>query len=184
MTVTVEPVGDLPFVSIESVQGLSGSTANMYWSVVDVDGAVNTQANVSVDGVIVAVNHSCLSSGTGAYQCVTLLPVPADTSTSLYVELEIYDAELDRSVIASKVVDLSSVGDDGNETSAGEDIEGSGAMAVVAGIGLLLLLVGTGAVLVSRSRKATTESSASSMISEEPPASSGTGLLARAKQLK
>ena len=50
MTVTVEPVGDLPFVSIESVQGLSGSTANMYWSVVDVDGEVNTQANVSVDG--------------------------------------------------------------------------------------------------------------------------------------
>ena len=184
MTVTVEPVGDLPFVSIESVQGLSGSTANMYWSVVDVDGEVNTQANVSVDGVIVAVNHSCLSSGTGAYQCVTLLPVPADTSTSLYVELEIYDVELDRSVIANKVVDLSSVGDGGNETSAGEDIGGSGSMAVVAGIGMLLLLVGTGAVLVSRSRKAATESSAPSAISDEPPASSGTGLLARAKQLK
>ena len=184
MTVTVEPVGDLPFVSIESVQGLSGSTANMYWSVVDVDGEVNTQANVSVDGVIVAVNHSCLSSGTGAYQCVTLLPVPADTSTSLYVELEIYDVELDRSVIANKVVDLSSVGDGGNETSAGEDIGGSGSMAVVAGIGMLLLLVGTGTVLVSRSRKAATESSAPSAISDEPPASSGTGLLARAKQLK
>jgi hypothetical protein len=184
MTVAVEPVGDLPFASIESVQGLSGSTANMYWSVVDVDGAVNTQANVSVDGVSVAVNHSCLSSGTGAYQCVTLLPVPADTSTSLYVELEIYDAELDRSVIASKVVDLSSVDDGGNDTSAGEDIEGSGVMAVVAGIGMLLLLIGIGAVLVSRSRKGATESTLPSDMLVEPPASSGTGLLARAEQLK
>ena len=113
---------------------------------------------------------------------MTLLPVPADTSTSLYVELEIYDVELDRSVIASKVVDLSSVGDGGSETTAGEDIKGSGAMAVVAGLGMLLLLVGTGAVLVGRSRKAASEST--EMVSEEPPASSGTGLLARAKQLK
>ena len=185
MTVTVEPVGDLPFVSIESVQGLSGSTANMYWSVVDVDGAVNTQANVSVDGVAVMVNHSCLSSGTGAYQCVTLLPVTGDTSTSLYVELEIYDGELDRSVIANKVVDLSSVGNDQNETATGEDIEGSGSLAIVAGIGALLLLVGAGAILLGRSRQGATEPSVAPTVNpDEPPASSGTGLLARAKQLK
>ena len=110
MTVTVEAMGDLPFVSIESVQGLSGSTANMYWSVVDVDQTVDTQANVAVDGVVVDVNHSCLNSGAGAFQCDTLLPVPADSSTSFFIELEIYDAGLDRSVIANKVVDPSVIG--------------------------------------------------------------------------
>ena len=98
------------------------------------------------------------------------------------MELEIYDGELDRSVIASKVVDLSSVGDEENETGAGDGIEGSGAMAVAAGIGVLLLLVGTVAVFLARSRKAAPESI--ELVAEEPSASSGTGLLARAEQLK
>ena len=76
LNITVEPVGDLPFVSIESVQGMSGSTANMYWSVLDVDGTVNTAANVSVDGARVVVNHSCLSSGTGPTSASRCCPCP------------------------------------------------------------------------------------------------------------
>ena len=184
MTVTVEAMGDLPFVSIESVQGLSGSTANMYWSVVDVDQTVDTQANVTVDGVVVDVNHSCLNSGAGAFQCVTLLPVPADPSTSFFIELEIYDAGLDRSVIASKVVDPSVIGTDQNETSTSEDVEGTGSVVVIAGFGTALVLVGVVGFMVARSRKAAAQQASMPAPSEEAPAPRGTGLLARAEQLK
>lgn len=184
MTVTVEAMGDLPFVSIESVQGLSGSTANMYWSVVDVDQTVDTQANVTVDGVVVDVNHSCLNSGAGAFQCVTLLPVPADSSTSFFIELEIYDAGLDRSVIASKVVDPSVIGTDQNETSTSEDVEGTGSVVVIAGFGTALVLVGVVGFMIARSRKEAAQEATTPVPSEEAPAPTGTGLLARAEQLK
>ena len=185
-TLTVEPVGDLPFVSIESVQSLGGSTANMYWSVVDVDGAVNTEANVSVDNVPVVVNHSCLSSSSGMYQCVTMLPVSETSSTSFYIQLEIYDAELDRSVIATKVFDpaANSSINDGSEEEVQGDGEGlSPVFLVGAVVGLLLL--GAGGVLMLRGRDGSGVSALPATNEPEPPEhTGGTGLLARAERLK
>ena len=183
LNITVEPVGDLPFVSIESVQGMSGSTANMYWSVLDVDGTVNTAANVSVDGARVVVNHSCLSSGTGAYQCVTLLPMSSNPSTSLYLELELFDEELGRSVIASKVVELAAPSDEENQTAPGNGAGGATATLTAAAMGGVLIIGVLVVVVLVRSRSPG-GADASSAAVEEVPEPSGGGLLARAEQLK
>ena len=161
---------------------MSGSTANMYWSVLDVDGAVNTAANVSVDGARVVVNHSCLSSGTGAYQCVTLLPMSSNPSTSLYLELELFDEELGRSVIASKVVELAAPSDEENQTAPGNGASGATATLTAAAMGGVLI-IGVLVVVLYRLRSPT-GTDASTVAVEEAPEPSGGGLLARAEQLK
>ena len=185
-TLTVLPVADLPFVSIDSVQSLGGSTANMYWSVADVDGVVSTDANVSVDNVKVAVNHSCLSSSAGVYQCVTLLPINAASSTSQYIELEIYDAALERSVVATTVFDPSLA----NETTSdqndagGDDAGGlNGGLLVGAAFGLLAVLAGAVAMFL-RTRSDDAAQPAPPAIDVDEPETESGGLLARANRLK
>ena len=189
LSLTIAAVGDLPFVAIESVQGMSGSTANMYWSVADVDGSVNTEASVSVDGTVVEVSHSCLSSSNGVYQCVTLLPFSPGSATSVYIELEVYDDELERSVIASKVFDPLSDNSSNNQQSESEEDDAEGALAlIVAAGGFVLFLLAGAAFVFFRSRgEDDVESSLASPRAVEPStqeSTQGSGLLARAERLK
>ena len=189
LSLTIAAVGDLPFVAIESVQGMSGSTANMYWSVADVDGSVNTEASVSVDGTVVEVSHSCLSSSNGVYQCVTLLPFSPGSATSVYIELEVYDDELERSVIASKVFDPLSDNSSNNQQSESEEDDAEGALTLIAGAGgfVLVLLAGAAFVFFRSRGEDDVESSLSSPRAVEPStqeSTQGSGLLARAERLK
>ena len=189
LSLTIAAVGDLPFVAIESVQGMSGSTANMYWSVADVDGSVNTEASVSVDGTVVEVSHSCLSSSNGVYQCVTLLPFSPGSATSVYIELEVYDDELERSVIASKVFDPLSDNSSNNQQSESEEDDAEGALTLIVGAGgfVLVLLAGAAFVFFRSRGEDDVESSLSSPRAVEPStqeSTQGSGLLARAERLK
>ena len=189
LSLTIAAVGDLPFVAIESVQGMSGSTANMYWSVADVDGSVNTEASVSVDGTVVEVSHSCLSSSNGVYQCVTLLPFSPGSATSVYIELEVYDDELERSVIASKVFDPSSDNSSNNQQSESEEDDAEGALTLIVGAGgfVLVLLAGAAFVFFRSRGEDDVESSLASPRAVEPStqeSTQGSGLLARAERLK
>ena len=188
ISLTVEPVPDLPFVAIDSVQGLGGSTANMYWSVTDVDGVVNTDATVSVDNAVVDVNHSCLSSTSGVYQCVTLLPISDDSSTSKTIKLEVYDDELQRSVVSTFVFDptLGNTTNDGQGETVGDESSGAtGALLVGAGLALLAVLV-VAVVMFSRSRGPRTSERGVSTApeTEQPTERSSGGLLERANRLK
>ena len=189
LSLTIAAVGDLPFVAIESVQGMSGSTANMYWSVADVDGSVNTEASVSVDGTVVEVSHSCLSSSNGVYQCVTLLPFSPGSATSVYIELEVYDDELERSVIASKVFDPLSDNSSNNQQSESEEDDAEGALTLIVGAGgfVLVLLAGAAFVFFRSRGEDDVESSLASPHAVEPSTQESTqssGLLARAERLK
>ena len=189
LSLTIAAVGDLPFVAIESVQGMSGSTANMYWSVADVDGSVNTEASVSVDGTVVEVSHSCLSSSNGVYQCVTLLPFSPGSATSVYIELEVYDDELERSVIASKVFDPLSDNSSNNQQSESEEDNAEGALTLIVGAGgfVLVLLAGAAFVFFRSRGEDDVESSLASQRAVEPStqeSTQGSGLLARAERLK
>ena len=189
LSLTIAAVGDLPFVAIESVQGMSGSTANMYWSVADVDGSVNTEASVSVDGTVVEVSHSCLSSSNGVYQCVTLLPFSPGSATSVYIELEVYDDELERSVIASKVFDPLSDNSSNNQQSESEEDDAEGALTLIVGAGgfVLVLLAGAAFVFFRSRGEDDVESSLASPHAVEPStqeSTQGSGLLARAERLK
>ena len=86
----------------------------------DVDGSVNTEASVSVDGTVVEVSHSCLSSSNGVYQCHTAA-ASLGSATSVYIELEVYDDELERSVVASKVFDPLSDNSSNNQQSESDE---------------------------------------------------------------
>ncbi len=189
LSLIISAVGDLPFVAIDSVQGMSGSSANMYWSVTDVDGEVNTEALLAVDGQNVDVSHSCLSSSSGVYQCVTLLPLPSESTSSIYIELEVYDDELERSVIATKVFEpTSDNGDGGEQDDSSEDSTDGGLTLVVGAGGFVLVVLAGGAFVLMRSRG--TDEVGPSSVSEAEDASvvedsnKGSGLLARAERLK
>ena len=187
-SLTVEPVADLPFVNIDSVQSLGGSTANMYWSVADVDGIVSTEANVSLNNVNVPVNHSCLSSRAGVYQCVTLLPISADASTSVFIEVEIYDVELDRSVVATNMFDPSQTNaSNTGQSGAGQDDTSGSSGALLAGLGLGVLAVLAGAVILFVRGRNSEAVDAMPPAMEDVAEASETGeggLLARANRLK
>ena len=120
------------------------------------------------------------------YQCVTMLPVSETSSTSFYIQLEIYDAELDRSVIATKVFDpvANSSIDDGSEDEVQGDGEGLSRVVLVGAV-VSLVLLGAGAVLMLRGRDGSGVSAPSATNEPEPAEQTGgTGLLARAERLK
>ena len=63
---TVSPVGDLPFLSISTIERISGgSSATIQWTILDVDGIANTNAEVLIDGAVVPTNHSCIETVPG-----------------------------------------------------------------------------------------------------------------------
>ena len=183
--VDVRPVGDAPVVGITSIERNEGSdTATMQWTVLDVDGEANTDGQVLIDGNEVSSNHSCLESTPGAYQCVTLIPLGATSNTSLYVQLVIHDMELDRNVIADKVIDPSQGGQTAQPSSEADDAAGAVVVWVQT---ILVLVIIVGSMLAGWlmwSSKQTAEASVTQASTEEEPQASGGGLLARAERLK
>lgn len=184
-TLNVLPVGDLPFLSISSVEPNTGSaTATVQWAILDVDGTSSTDAEVSINGAVVASNHSCLENTPGAFQCVTLVPLPENLNTSASFKLKLTDGELERSVIAEFVLDLTTNdGEDAEPSSASTSgLSGSMVAAVAMSVvaGLLLMLVVRRRLTVPSNEVGQTE--ALSVASDE--VSSAGGLLARANRLK
>ena len=122
---------------------------NMHWTVADVDGAVNTEAVITVDGMIVDVNHSCLSGGSGAYHCLSQLPLPTTGSSTVLIELEVYDEELQRSVVANIVYEPTTSNQTSDEPQNAQQDESSNLnIAILAGIGALVLLAVAVLVLI------------------------------------
>ncbi len=184
--VVVNPVGDLPFVVISSIQRLDGgSTATMQWSVLDVDGVANTDAEVFVDAIPVAVNHSCLENTPGAFQCVTLLPLGDLTNTSLYIQIKITDTELERSVVADYVFDPNEAQQ--NQTTTTPQTEdtllGQNGMLLL-GLTAVVLLAVLGWVWRNASTARPAPGRATPTAEAEEVEEKGGGLLARAQRLK
>ena len=160
----------------------------MEWVVSDGDGDANSDGLVFIDGVQVDVTHSCLSSAEGVYQCVTLVPLAPTTNDSYTVELEVADAELNRTVVASYTLPAGLEADEENEVALGEDSGSSvGDVGLLLGVLVLAVLVGLGALMRSGSKP--DDASGVSVADdadggESGGASSGGGLLARAERLR
>ena len=189
LSLTVVGQPDLPVVSFNKVQRLGGlSSASMEWVVSDGDGEANSDGLVFIDGVQVDVTHSCLSSVEGVYQCVTLVPLAATTNDSYTVELEVADAELNRTVVASYTLPAGLEADEENEVALGDDSGSSvGDVGLLLGVLVLAVLVGLGALMRSGSKPddAPDVSVADDADGgESEGASSGGGLLARAERLR
>ena len=189
LSLEVLPVPDAAILAIRSVQREAGqSTATMQWEVIDVDGEVNTDAILFIDGVSTNVSHSCLPSPGGVYQCVSLIPLPAATNASVFIELKIFDDVLNRTVVAQYTLGVNDVVEENPEVDAAE---GEGGLSVRDT--LVLLVVLAGAVVLglytSRSKRTSIDEvdvghgAADEPQDDEPKRGSG-GLLARAEQLK
>ena len=181
----VLPVPDLPFLSISNIQALEGgSTATMQWSVGDVDGAVNTDAEVVVDNQTVSVDHSCLNSTSTVFQCVSLIPLPA-TDEVVLVEVKVSDDELNRTVITRYLFDGSQASLVNDETSSKDDgsLVNIGAALVV--LLLLFSVLGGGAFVYWRSSDDESDFVVEQEIEDGPDGDEPSGgLLARVARLK
>jgi hypothetical protein len=153
LTITVTPVGDLPFATVTSIQRVTDSnTATMQWSVSDVDGVLNTNATVFLGEQEVDVSHSCLNEGTSTAQCVTLIPISSDVGDIVMVKLKVHDDELDRDVVATYALDLTTSTADTNsedEESTGSSINLQTSLLTA---GVLLAILASLLVYAVRSR--------------------------------
>lgn len=179
----VLPVGDLPFISITNVQRNAGSpTATVQWSILDVDGTASTNAEFFVSENLVASNHSCLENTPGSFQCVTLVPLPLEVNTSVSLKLKLTDEELDRSVIAESVLDLTTPPSSNTEVTTESDGASSTVMLIAGGLGLVVVLL-LALVVRRRGGGSATEVPVAAASAEDERATGG-GLLARANRLK
>ena len=191
-TITVQPVGDLPFASITSIQRVAGSnTATMQWSVSDVDGVLNTNATVFLGEQEIDVSHSCLNEGPSAAQCVTLIPISSDLDATVMVKLKVHDNELDRDVVATYNLDLTTSSTNTNSGDEGDSVDSSvDSQTVLFIAGFVLIVLGGLLMYAIRSRSTDSMSQnetanvevdveVSVEVDDEP-----SGLLARANRLR
>ncbi|HII26960.1 MAG TPA: hypothetical protein HA353_00955 [Candidatus Poseidonia sp.] len=191
LSLYVEAEPDPPIVSITSVQRLEGLlSASMQWVVSDVDGEVDTNGSVFVDGVLLNVSHSCLSSNDGVHQCVTLLPLSPTTSPLYLVELRIVDEPLNRTVVASYTLEAGATVDTDQDAALGDE-SGGITGSDVALLMFVLVLAVVGGVLALRRSGSTSETEVFTPLNDDEvveessqSASSSGGLLARAERLK
>ena len=190
LTITVQPVGDLSFASITSIQRVAGSnTATMQWSVSDVDGVLNTNATVFLDEQEIEVSHSCLNDGPSAAQCVTLIPIASDLDALVMVKLKVHDDGLDRDVVATYALDLTTSstntnsGDEGDSTGSSVDSQAillmTALVLIVLG-GLLMYAVRSRSSGAQRKTEITTVEVELEVEADDEPS----GLLARANRLR
>ena len=189
LEVMAEP--DSPIVSITSVQRLDGLlSASMQWVVSDVDGQVDTNGSVLVDGVPIDVSHSCLSNIDGVHQCVTLLPLSPTSNPSYVVELRIVDEPLNRTVVATYTLEAGATMNTDQDAALGDESGGITGSDVALLMVMLALAVVLGALTLRRfgsndESEVFTDSSDDEAVEESPQSvSSSGGLLARAERLK
>lgn len=181
----VEPVGDLPFLAVTSVEMNEASgTATLQWSVTDVDGATSTAARVFLDDVETTSNHSCLENTPGAYRCLTLVSLPESENTSLSIKLKLTDVDLGREVIAEFVFDTSTPSSNGSPS--GEETAGESGLGASVLVGVMLATIVVLLTLVVRQRSGGGEATTKVAPTElhVPEGDSPGGLLARAERLK
>jgi len=185
-TLVVTPVGDMPVASIQAVQRLSESnSATMQWSMLDIDEALNTSGMLTINGVEIPTNHSCLFESPTTAQCVTIIPLPDSQSVTMDFKLKLHDDELDRDIVVSYIFEDTQQGGGVTDSNSQEDSTSGLLPPVLIGGGLLVFLV----LLALLARRRGGEESDPSGLDEhvtnqdERNASSG-GLLARAERLK
>jgi hypothetical protein len=185
-TLDVTPVGDMPVASIQAVQRLSESnSATMQWSMLDIDGVLNTSGMLTINDVQIPTNHSCLFESPTTAQCVTIIPLPESQSETMDFKLKLYDDELERNIVVSYIYEDTQQGGGVTDSNSQEDSTSGLLTPVLIGGGLLVLLV----LLALLARRHGRDESDPTGFDEhatnqdEGNASSG-GLLARAERLK
>ena len=185
-TLAVTPVGDMPVASIQTVQRLSeGNSATMQWSMLDIDGNLNTTGILTINGVVTPTNHSCLIESITTAQCVTIIPLPEPQSVTMDFKLKLHDDELNHDIVVSYIFEDTQQGGEVTDSNSQEDTASGLLPSVLIGGGLLVLFI---LITLLFRRRGGEESDLPSMehdvTQEDEVKTSSGGLLARAERLK
>ena len=186
LTLFVTAKGDLPVASIQNIQRLAeGTSATMQWSMLDIDGVLNTSGVLTINGVLTPTNHSCLSESSTTAQCVTIIPLPVNQSSAMEFKLKLHDDELDRDIVVTYIFEDTQQGDGGSESEIKDDDVSGLLPSVLVGGGLVVLVILVALLLRRRGGTDDDLPAAPHVDSgeQEPRPVSG-GLLARAERLK
>ena len=182
----VTPLGDMPVASIQTIQRVSGgNSATMQWSMIDIDGILNTSGILTIDGVLIPTDHSCLIESLTTAQCVTIISLPESQTDAMDFKLKLHDDELDRDIIVSYIFDDTQQGGAVTDSNSNEDSASGLLPSVLIGGGLLVLFILVALLVRRRGGDESDLSLAEQDTSDEDEIkpSSG-GLLARAERLK
>ena len=182
----VTPLGDMPVASIQTIQRVSGgNSATMQWSMIDIDGILNTSGILTIDGVLIPTDHSCLIESLTTAQCVTIISLPESQTEAMDFKLKLHDDELDRDIIVSYILDDTQQGGAVTDSNSNEDSASGLLPSVLIGGGLLVLFILVALLVRRRGGDESDLSLAEQDTSDEDEIkpSSG-GLLARAERLK
>ena len=187
LNITVLPQPDAPLVTIKELNSVDDRSGGLMWWVYDPDGAIPSEANISVNGTMLEnLSHSCsFDSSSSTNRCLTFIEYPSDESGTVEIRVAVIDGDLGIESVSYMNVNLSGDSTPAPTTSQGES---DGSTYVLTGVALmfgfvvvLVLLV----VLVSRRKDTTTMAQLVEMEEEVPiKAASSGGLLARAQNQK
>ena len=187
LNITVLPQPDAPLVTIKELNSVDDRSGGLMWWVYDPDGAIPSEANISVNGTMLEnLSHSCsFDSSSSTNRCLTFIEYPSDANGTVEIRVAVIDGDLGIESVSYMNVNLSGDSTPPPTTSQGES-DGSplvltGFVLMFGFVVVLVLLV----VLVSRRKDATTMAQLVEMEEEVPlEAASSGGLLARAQNKK
>lgn len=184
LNITVVAQPDAPLVTIKELNAVDDRSGGLMWWVYDPDGAIPSEANISVNGTMLEnLSHSCsFDSSSSTNRCLTFIEYPSDANGTVEIRVAVIDGDLGIESASYMDVNLSADSTPAptipQAESDGETYVLTGVVLMFAFVAVIVLLV----VLFSRRKESTTMAQLVEMEEEIPQesASSG-GLLARAQ---
>ena len=109
MNITVVNQPDAPVVTIKELTPVDDRSGGLMWWVYDPDGSVPSEANVSVNGSMLAnLSHSCsFDESTSTNRCLTFLEYPAEANGTVQIRVAVMDGDLGTESASYLTVNLS-----------------------------------------------------------------------------
>jgi hypothetical protein len=186
LNITVIAVPDAPAVTIKELNAVDERSGGLMWWVYDPDGAIPSDANVSVAGTMLEnLSHSCsFDESTATNRCLTFIEYPADANGTVELRVAVIDSDLGMESVDYLTVNLSGGSDNISPVVQTDDSSDALPLVTIGVIGAIVLLAVAIIVLLSRRQGSgqvtgfTTEEAPAAVESTEAEAG---GLLARAR---
>ena len=183
MNITVANLPDAPVVTIKELTPVDDRSGGLMWWVYDPDGSVPSEANVSVNGSMLAnLSHSCsFDESTSTNRCLTFLEYPAEANGTVQIRVAVMDGDLGTESASYLTVNLSKAVTNAPPPPSTDSADGAfplTTVGLISGAAVILIFL---VVFIARRQ----DSTPMAQLTTEEPAeqsmeSSSGGLLARA----
>ena len=186
LNITVVAIPDAPAVTIKELNAVDERSGGLMWWVYDPDGAIPSEANVSVAGMMLEnLTHSCsLDQASATNRCLTFIEYPPNANGTVELRVAVIDSDLGVESVAYLTVNLSQSPDNTSPVVQTDESSDALSLITVGVIGSILLLVVVIILLLSRRQGS---GQVTGFATEEAPApvesteAEAGGLLARAR---